>query len=75
MVYIDIVQNENMIILDCHKEYEDGEYFQIIMDAKTGRLVKHSEFPDIDASAAYSCVYRILRDGKTLPKRTVAEWG
>ncbi len=75
MVYIDIIQKRDMIILDCHKETEDGERFQMIMDAKTMELLKRPEYPDIDASVAYSCVYRPLRDGKVLPKRTVAEWG
>lgn len=75
MVYIEILQNEHGIILDCHKSTEDGEYFQLIIDPTTRELIKRPEYPDIDASTAYSHVYNMLRSGEPLPQKTVAAWG
>jgi hypothetical protein len=75
MVFINIKQKKNIIILDCHKSHEDGEYFRIVLDARTREVIERPEHADIDASAAYSCVYGLLEAGVPLPERTVAEWG
>ena len=75
MVYIDILQNDLFIILNCHKGSENGEFFQIIIDSQTKQVIKKPSNPDIDVSTAYSHVYALLRDGKQLPIKTVAAWG
>ena len=75
MVYIDIVQDGPFITLNCHKGSEKGEFFQLVIDANTKKVLKKPSEPDIDASAAYSHVYSMLRDGKPLPAHTVASWG
>lgn len=74
MVYVSISEDEKNVILDCHKSRPDGDYFQLVIDKATRELVNHPA-PDIDKSAAYSCVWNLLREGKPLPKETVAEWG
>lgn len=75
MVYIDIIQDGFLIILNCHKGTEDGEYFQLIIDSRSKKVIKKPENPDIDASIAYSHVYTLLKSGTPLPKKTVAAWG
>ena len=75
MVYIDILQNDLFITLNCHKGSENGEFFQIIIDSQTKQVIKKPSNPDIDVSTAYSHVYALLRDGKQLPAQTVAAWG
>ena len=75
MVYIDIVQDGLLITLNCHKGSEKGEFFQLVIDANTKKVLKKPSEPDIDASAAYSHIYSMLRDGKPLPAHTVASWG
>ena len=39
------------------------------------KVIKRPPNPDIDASAAYSHIYSMLREGKKLPSQTVASWG
>lgn len=75
MVYIDIIQDDLFITLNCHKGSKNGEYFQLVIDASTKRVVKKPTNPDIDVSTAYSHVYAMLRDGVQLPSQTVASWG
>lgn len=75
MVYIDIVQNGSFIILNCHRGSEDGEYFQLVIDAQTREVIKRPAESDIDASAAYSHIYAMLRNGEEFPLHTVAAWG
>lgn len=75
MVYIDIVQNGSFIILNCHRGSEDGEYFQLVIDAQTREVIKRPVESDIDASAAYSHIYAMLCSGEELPLHTVAAWG
>ena len=75
MVFIDIKQDGYLITLNCHKEGEDGEFFQLVIDARTREVIKKPEYPDIDASAAYSCVWSMLENGEELPAHAVAEWG
>ena len=77
MIYITIVQDEDKssITLNCHKGYKDGEFFQLVIDAKTRKVIKRPQNPDIDASAAYSHVCMLLNSGEPLPKETVAAWG
>lgn len=75
MVYIDIVQDGSFIILNCHKGSEDGEFFQLVIDAQSREVIKRPAEPDIDASAAYSRIYTMLYNGEALPLHTVAAWG
>ncbi len=75
MVYIDVVQDGLFITLNCHKKTEDGEFFQLVIDAKSMKVLKKPENPDIDASTAYSHIYTLVRNGKQLPSHTVACWG
>ena len=75
MVYIEIFQNGSLITLNCHKGCEDGEFFQLVIDAITKEVVKRPAEPDIDASIAYSHIYGLLKSGEPLPERTVAAWG
>lgn len=75
MIYIDILQDDSFITLNCHKGSQSGEYFQLVIDANTKQVVKKPANPDIDVSTAYSHVYAMLRDGVQLPSKTVASWG
>ena len=49
MVYIDIINEGSSITLNCHKGSEDGEFFQMVIDTSSGRLIQRPEEPDIDA--------------------------
>lgn len=75
MIYIDILQDGLFITLNCHKGSENGEFFQLIIDSRTKRVIKKPQYPDIDASTAYSHVYALMCEGKPLPSQTVASWG
>ena len=75
MVYIDIINEGSSITLNCHKGSEEGEFFQMVIDTSSRRLIQRPEEPDIDASVAYGHVYAMLRDGIPLPSKTVAAWG
>lgn len=75
MVYIDVSQDGSLITLNCHKRTEDGEFFQLLIDAKTMQVLKRPENPDIDVSVAYSHIYALMRNGEQLPSHTVACWG
>ena len=75
MVFIDIIQDELFITLNCHKGSEQGEFFQLVIDARTKKVIKKPPNPDIDATIAYSHIYAMLKDGKPLPTHTVAAWG
>lgn len=75
MVYIDVIQDGTVITLNCHKRTEDGEFFQLVIDALSRKVLQKPENPDIDVSAAYSHIYMMLRSGEPLPDKTVAAWG
>ena len=75
MIYISIDNDEQFITLNCHKGSKDGEFFQLVIDANTKKVVKRPLNPDIDATTAYSHVYMLIKTGKPLPKETVAAWG
>lgn len=75
MVYIDIIQDEGLITLNCHKGSEQGDFFQLVVDSNTKRVVEKPSEPDIDASTAYSHIYAMLTNGEPLPNHTVASWG
>lgn len=75
MIYINITETDDIIILNCNKKTKDGEPFQLIIDKKTGKLIQKPEYPDIDASAAYSRIYSMMKTGEPLPKETIAAWG
>lgn len=75
MVYISIIEDESRIVLDCHKGSEDGEFFRLVIDARTKQVIEKPLDPDIDATAAYSHVYMLLETGEPLPEKTVAAWG
>lgn len=42
MVYIDIIQDNERITLNCHKGEENGEFFQLVIDATTKEIVKRT---------------------------------
>lgn len=75
MVFIELTQKENLIIADCHKGTEDGEYFQLVIDSISKECISAPEKKDIDVSATYSCIYNLLKEGNPLPKKTVSAWG
>ena len=75
MVFINVVKEDPMIVLDCHKQTEDGEYFRLVIDPKTKEVIEKPDDYDIDATTAYSRIFGYLMKNKPLPKRTVAEWG
>lgn len=75
MVYISIIEDGLFITLNCHKGTKDGEFFQLIIDPKSKKVIKRPSKPDMDASIAYSHVYMLLKSGEPLPKETVAAWG
>ena len=75
MVFIDIVQDELFIILNCHKGSKEGEFFQLVIDARTLKVIEKPAEPDIDVSTASSHVYAMMRNGINLPAHTVASWG
>lgn len=75
MVYIDIIQDGLFITLNCHKGSKNGDFFQLVIDKRTKKVVKKPSEPDIDASIAYSHVYAMLKNEKPLPTHTVASWG
>ena len=75
MVFIDIIQDELFVTLTCHKGSEQGEFFQLVIDKRTKKVIKKPSEPDIDASTAYSHIYAMMRDGVQLPSHTVASWG
>ena len=75
MVFIDIIQDELFVTLNCHKGSEQGEFFQLVIDIRTKKVVKKPAEYDIDASTAYSHIYAMMRDGVQLPSHTVASWG
>ena len=75
MVFIDIIQDELFITLNCHKGSEQGEFFQLVIDARTKKVIKKPPNPDIDATIAYSHIYAMMRNEIKLPSHTVAAWG
>ena len=75
MIYISIIQDGLFITLNCHKGTKDGEFFQLIIDPRTKKVLKKPSEPDIDVSTAYSHVYGLLKSGEPLPSETVAAWG
>jgi len=75
MVYIDIIQNGPFITLNCHKGSEKGDFFQLVIDANTKKVIEKPSEPDIDVSCAYSHIYSMLRNKEPLPTHTVAAWG
>ena len=75
MVYIEVIQNKDKIILNCNKGSKDGEFFRLIIDPVSKRVIERPEHPDIDASVAYSRIYKMMESGEKLPSETVAAWG
>ncbi len=75
MVFIDLKQEGNLIIMDCHKGAENGEYFRMILDKDTREVLERPEHVGVDEATAYSHVNRLLKSGRPLPKHTVSEWG
>lgn len=75
MVYINIIEKDSLIILNCHKGKKDGEFFRLVINPQTKEVIERPDMPDIDASTAYSHIYGLLQSGQPLPKETVAAWG
>lgn len=75
MVYITVIDNGTSITLNCNKGSKTGDFFQLVIDKNTREVIKKPEYADIDASAAYSHIYSLMKAGKPLPKETVAAWG
>lgn len=75
MVFINLKQDNNFVIMECHKGSEDGEYFRMIIDKNTREVIERPKNIGVDESTAYSHVNRLLRSGRPLPQKTVSEWG
>jgi hypothetical protein len=75
MVFITILEEGNIITLNCHKGSKDGEFFQLVVDASTMDIIKKPSKPDIDASVTYSHICDLIESGAPLPKESVAAWG
>lgn len=75
MVYMKIYRDGAVIKADCHKNVEDGEFFQLIMDPTKKTICKDPIGPDIDASAACTRLHAIVEAGEDLPMKTVSAWG
>lgn len=61
------------ITLDCEKP--NGQHFELVVDADTFNVVERPKSPDIDASAVYSRVYKLLSAGKQIPETFSSDWG
>lgn len=75
MVYISIIQEGTNIILNCHKGSKNGDYFKLVIDINSKKIIEKPSNYDIDASIAYSHIYMLLKSGEPLPRETVAAWG
>lgn len=64
---------EGYITLDCEKP--NGQHFELVVDADTFDIIKKPKSPDIDASAVYSRVYKLLSAGKQIPETFSSDWG
>ncbi|MBR1634978.1 MAG: hypothetical protein IJ682_07965 [Lachnospiraceae bacterium] len=42
MIYIDVVTESPVIVLDCHKHTEDGEYFRLVIDPETEEVIEEA---------------------------------
>ena len=74
MVHINFTQQGNRIILDCTK-MTNGEKFRLVLNRTTLELIERPDYPDIDASAAYSHICGLLRKGGSIPDESCAAWG
>lgn len=74
MVHISIIPYGNELVLKC-KKMTNGEEFQLIVDLNTHELIQKPDYPDMDASTAYSHIYHLLEKGVPLPSETIAAWG
>ena len=45
MIYISIIQDGLFITLNCHKGTKDGEFFQLIIDPRTKKVLKKPSEP------------------------------
>ena len=75
MVLINIEQVDGKVIMNCHKNTEDGEFFRMILDAETGKVLERPDYVGVDESTAYGHVLRLIKLGQPLPKKTASEWG
>ena len=75
MVFIDIEQVDGKVIMNCYKHTEDGEYFRIILDAESGKVLERPDYVGVDESTASGHVLRLIKLGQPLPKKTASEWG
>ena len=74
MVHMNITQQGNLILLNCTK-MTNGEKFRLVLNRTTLELIERPEYPDIDASAAYSHICGLLRQGESIPGESWAAWG
>ena len=75
MVYINIIQDGDYIILNCNKGSANGESFKLVIDSVTKKVIERPLDADIDASIAYAHIYAMMRNGEKLPSQTIAAWG
>ena len=75
MVLINIEQVDGKVIMNCYKHTEDGEYFRMILDAGSGKVLERPDYVGVDESTAYGHVLRLIKSGQPLPQNTVSEWG
>ena len=72
MVYIKIREQDGIIILDCHKNSRDGEYFKLTLDKKTKKVIERPEHSDTDVSTTYNHICSLLDKKEPLPKESVS---
>ena len=75
MVFINMQQEAGKVIINRYKHTEDGEYFRMILDAGSGKVLERPDYVGVDESTAYGHVLRLIKSGQPLPKNTVSEWG
>ena len=75
MVYISVAQDDDYIILNCHKGSKEVEFFKLVIDPITKRVIEKPDELDINVSVAYSHIFKLLSSGEPLPSETVAAWG
>lgn len=73
MVNVNTRCDGNILYVNCEKT--DGERFTIVVDKNTLDIIEKPSQPDIDASAVYSRIYKLLSAGKSVPESFVSSWG
>jgi len=75
MVYMTISKEKENLLVKCNINKPDGEYFDFIIDANSGELIKYPEVDDIDSHVAVGKIKRLIKDGYEIPNTLTANWG